>query len=109
MYQNLGVKAVKTGYAIGIQTKGQFHHGQFMVNHYKEVVKTAAKYKIMINAHKPIKPTGIRRIYPNMMTREGTRGMEWNAWSSGNPPKHCTISPFTRAAAGPIIIPKEFI
>ncbi|AUC83817.1 alpha-glucosidase [Polaribacter sp. ALD11] len=102
MYQQLGVKAVKTGYAGGIQTKGQFHHGQFMVNHYREVVKTAAKYKIMIDAHEPIKPTGIRRTYPNMMTREGTRGMEWNAWSSGNPPEHYTILPFTRGLAGPI-------
>lgn len=102
MYQKLGVKAVKTGYAGGIQTKGQFHHGQFMINHYRAVVKSAAKYQIMINAHEPIKPTGIRRTYPNMMTREGARGMEWNAWSSGNPPEHYTILPFTRGLAGPI-------
>ena len=101
MYHNLGVKAVKTGYAGGIQTKGQFHHGQFMVNHYRKVVEVAAKYQIMVNAHEPIKPTGIRRTYPNMMTREGARGMEWNAWSSGNPPEHYTIIPFTRSLAGP--------
>ncbi|WP_372793471.1 glycoside hydrolase family 97 protein [Lutibacter sp.] len=102
MYHNLGVKTVKTGYAGGIQTIGQYHHGQFMVNHYRNVVKQAAKYQIMIDAHEPIKPTGIRRAYPNMMTREGTRGMEWNAWSSGNPPEHHTILPFTRGLAGPI-------
>ena len=102
LYHNLGVKTVKTGYAGGIQTKGQYHHGQFMVNHYREVVKQAAKYEIMINAHEPIKPTGIRRTFPNMMTREGARGMEWNAWSSGNPPEHHTILPFTRGLAGPI-------
>lgn len=102
MYHNLGVKTVKTGYAGGIQTKGQYHHGQFMVNHYRNVVEQAAKYQIMIDAHEPIKPTGIRRTYPNMMTREGTRGMEWNAWSSGNPPEHHTILPFTRGLAGPI-------
>ncbi|MEX1383119.1 glycoside hydrolase family 97 catalytic domain-containing protein, partial [Lutibacter sp.] len=101
MYHNLGVKAVKTGYAGRIQTKGQFHHGQFMVNHYRKVVEVAAKYQIMVNAHEPIKPTGIRRTYPNMMTREGARGMEWNAWSSGNPPEHYTIIPFTRSLAGP--------
>ena len=101
MYHNLGIKAVKTGYAGGIQTKGQFHHGQFMVNHYRNVVTSAAKYQIMIDAHEPIKPTGIRRTYPNMMTREGARGMEWNAWSSGNPPDHYTIIPFTRGLAGP--------
>lgn len=102
MFHGLGVKTVKTGYAGGIQTKGQYHHGQYMVNHYREVVKTAAKYQIMIDAHEPIKPTGIRRTYPNMMTREGVRGMEWNAWSSGNPPEHHTILPFTRGLAGPI-------
>ncbi len=102
MFHGLGVKTIKTGYAGGIQTKGQYHHGQYMVNHYREVVKRAAKYQIMIDAHEPIKPTGIRRTYPNMMTREGTRGMEWNAWSSGNPPEHHTILPFTRGLAGPI-------
>ncbi|MFT6842204.1 MAG: alpha-glucosidase [Psychroserpens sp.] len=102
LYNGLGVKTVKTGYAGGIQTKGQYHHGQFMVNHYRNVLEQAAKYQIMIDAHEPIKPTGIRRTYPNMMTREGTRGMEWNAWSSGNPPEHHTILPFTRGLAGPI-------
>ncbi|MFI1772037.1 glycoside hydrolase family 97 protein [Thalassobellus citreus] len=102
MYQSYGVKTVKTGYAGGIQTAGQYHHGQFMVNHYRAVVETAAKYHIMIDAHEPIKPTGIRRTYPNMMTREGTRGMEWNGWSSGNPPEHHTILPFTRGLGGPI-------
>lgn len=102
LYQKLGVKTVKTGYAGGIQTKGQFHHGQFMVNHYRKVLETAAKYGIMINAHEPIKPTGIRRTLPNMMTREGTRGMEWNAWSKGNSPEHHTVLPFTRGLGGPI-------
>jgi len=102
LYQKLGVKTVKTGYAGGIQTKGQFHHGQFMVNHYRKVVETAAEYGIMINAHEPIKPTGIRRTFPNMMTREGTRGMEWNAWSKGNSPEHHTVLPFTRGLGGPI-------
>lgn len=101
MYNNLGVNAVKTGYAGGIKTAGQFHHGQFMVNHYRKVVEVAAKYQIMVNVHEPIKPTGVRRTYPNMMTREGARGMEWNAWSSGNPPDHYTIIPFTRGLAGP--------
>lgn len=102
MYHKLGVKTVKTGYAGAIKTKGQFHHGQYMVNHYRKVIEKAAKYQIMINAHEPIKPTGIRRTYPNMMTREGARGMEWNAWSSGNPPEHYTILPFTRGLAGPL-------
>lgn len=102
MYQRLGIKVVKTGYAGPIRPLGQHHHGQWMVNHYQKVVETAAKYHIMIDAHEPIKATGIRRTWPNMMTREGARGMEWNGWSDGNPPEHHTILPFTRNLAGPI-------
>lgn len=102
LYQSLGIHQVKTGYAGPIVPSGQFHHGQYMVNHYRKVVETAAKYQLMINAHEPIKPTGIRRTYPNMMSREGARGMEWNAWSDGNPPEHHTILPFTRILAGPL-------
>jgi alpha-glucosidase len=98
----LGMKAVKTGYAGSIRPDGEHHHGQYMVKHYRKVLEKAAEYKLMIDVHEPIKPTGERRTYPNMMTREGVRGMEWNAWSSGNPPEHTTILPFTRALAGPI-------
>lgn len=101
-YQKLGISYVKTGYAGRILPEGQHHHGQWMVNHYRKVVKKAAEYKIMIDAHEPIKPTGISRTYPNMMTREGGRGMEYNAWSEGNPPEHTTIIPFTRFLAGPM-------
>lgn len=101
-YDNLGIRAVKTGYAGQIIPRGEFHHGQYMVQHYRKVLETAAKYKIMIDAHEPIMDTGIRRTYPNMMTREGVRGMEYNAWSRGNPPEHTTILPFTRMLAGPI-------
>ena len=102
LYNRLGINAVKTGYAGGIVPAGERHHGQFMVRHYRTVVETAARYNIAIDAHEPIKDTGIRRTYPNMMTREGVRGMEYNAWSSGNPPEHTTILPFTRGLAGPI-------
>ncbi|MCT4647636.1 MAG: glycoside hydrolase family 97 catalytic domain-containing protein, partial [Carboxylicivirga sp.] len=94
--QHLGIKALKTGYAGGIYPRGEHHHGQYMVEHYQKVVETAAQYGIMINAHEPIKATGKRRTWPNMMTREGVRGMEWNAWSDGNPPSHTVTIPFTR-------------
>ena len=100
--QKLGIPAVKTGYAGVIIPRGQHHHGQWMVRHYRKVIQTAAKYHIMIDAHEPIKPTGIRRTYPNFLTREGVRGMEYNAWSEGNPPEHTTILPFTRMLAGPL-------
>ncbi len=101
-YERLGVRAVKTGYAGKMHPEGQHHHGQFMVNHYRRVVKKAAQHHIMLDVHEPIKPTGISRTWPNMMTREGVRGMEYNAWSEGNPPEHTTILPFTRGLAGPM-------
>lgn len=100
-YADYGVHSLKTGYA-GAFPNGQFHHGQYGVRHYRKVVEVAARHKIMVNAHEPIKDTGIRRTYPNMMTREGARGMEWNAWSSGNPPEHYEILPFTRLLSGPM-------
>lgn len=96
-----GVHYLKTGYAGGFP-KGQNHHGQYAVRHFRSVVETAAKYKICIDAHEAIKPTGIRRTFPNMMTRECARGMEWNAWSSGNTPFHHEILPFTRLLGGPM-------
>ena len=99
--EDRGIHAVKTGYAGEMKPEGMHHHGQWMVNHYRRVVKTAHRHKVVIDAHEPIKPTGIRRTYPNMMTREGIRGMEYNAWSKGNPPSHHTILPFTRLLAGP--------
>lgn len=101
MLSNHGIRVLKTGYA-GPIPKGQFHHGQWMVNHYRRVVETAAKYQLMLDVHEPIKATGISRTWPNMMTREGVRGMEWNAWSEGNPPEHHLIIPFTRGLGGPI-------
>lgn len=72
------------------------------MRHYRNVVETAAKYHTTLDVHEPIKDTGIRRTYPNMMTREGARGMEWNAWSEGNPPEHHVMLPFTRLLAGPM-------
>ena len=102
LYEKVGVSAVKTGYAGRIFPRGQFHHGQYMVRHYRMVVEKAAERGIMLDVHEPIKPTGISRTYPNMMTREGVRGTEYNAWSDGNPPEHETIVAFTRMLAGPV-------
>jgi len=75
-----------------------------MVNHYRKVLDTAAKYQVAVDAHEPIKATGIRRTYPNAVSREGLRGQEFNAWSQdgGNPPEHLSIVAFTRMLAGPI-------
>lgn len=114
LFEKLGIDVVKTGYVSrDLEVKrsdeqGRFismewHHGQYMVNHYMNVIKVAAKYHISLDVHEPIKDTGERRTYPNMMTREGVRGQEYNAWSEdgGNPPDYTTIIPFTRMLAGP--------
>lgn len=100
-YADMGIHSVKTGYAGGLPG-GYNHHGQYNVRHYRKVVQTAARYHATLDVHEPIKDTGIRRTYPNMMTREGARGMEWNAWSEGNPPEHHVMLPFTRLLAGPM-------
>jgi len=104
LMQRLGIHTVKTGYVGKILPKGEYHHGQYMVNHYNNTVEKAAGYQVAINAHEPIKPTGLRRTYPNTISREGLRGQEFNAWSSdgGNPPEHLSIVAFTRMLAGPI-------
>ena len=100
-YQSLGIHYLKTGYAGGMPD-GIRHHSQRGVQHYQKVVEKAAEYKIAIDAHEPIKETGIRRTWPNMMTREGARGMEWNAWSEGNSSGHLCVLPFTRLLSGPM-------
>ena len=103
-YQSLGIDAIKSGYVTDLTSEGHSHHSQFMVNHYRKVIEAAAKYKIMLDVHEPIHDTGERRTYPNMMTREGARGQEYNAWGGegGNPPEHETILFFTRMLAGPM-------
>ena len=100
-YKDLGIVNVKTGYAGGFPD-GLHHHGQYGVNHYQKVIELAAANHMTINAHEPIKDTGIRRTWPNFMSREGARGMEWNGWSEGNPPSHHEMLPFTRLLGGPM-------
>jgi len=104
LYHSLGIDAIKSGYVTDTTPEGHSHHSQFMVRHYRKVIETAAKYKIMLDVHEPIHDTGERRTYPNMMSREGARGQEYNAWSGegGNPPEHETILFFTRMLAGPM-------
>jgi alpha-glucosidase len=101
LLQEHGIHYLKTGYVNRLPS-GERHQGQFMVRHYHKVMETAAKYKVMLDVHEPVKDTGLRRTYPNMMTREGARGTEYEAWSAGNPPSHTTILPFTRCIAGPL-------
>ncbi|HLO19884.1 MAG TPA: glycoside hydrolase family 97 protein [Sphingomicrobium sp.] len=113
LYQRLGMHAVKTGYvadADGIQALGpdgkihfEWHQGQVMVNHHLKVVTEAAKRQIAVDAHEPVKDTGLRRTYPNWVSREGERGMEYNAWGTPkNPPEHEANLIFTRMLSGPM-------
>lgn len=103
-YHKNAVNAVKTGYVHKYLDGKEWHDSQYGVRHYRKVIETAAKYEIMIDNHEPVKGTGLQRTYPNLMTQEGARGQEYNAWSpdGGNPPNHTTIIPFTRMLAGPL-------
>lgn len=80
----------------------EWHQGQWMVNHQLRVVEAAAKYKIGIDSHEPVKGTGLHRTYPNWVAREGMRGMEYNAWPGKNPPEHEANVVFTRMLEGPM-------
>jgi len=104
LYNQVGVNSVKTGYVNKFLDKKEWHDGQYGVRHYRKVIETAAKYKIMIDNHEPVKGTGLQRTYPNLMTQEGGRGQEYNAWSSdgGNTPEHTVTLPFTRMLSGPM-------
>lgn len=100
--KNNGYDAVKTGYVGHIIPRGEHHDGQWMVNHYVRVAQKTAAYRIMLNAHEPVRPTGLHRTYPNWLACEAARGMEFNAWSEGNKPNHDVILPFTRFMGGPM-------
>ena len=101
-----GITAVKTGYVSPIITTldgRQYNRSQSGVRHYREVIQTAARKHVTIDNHEPVMPTGLQRTYPNLMTQEGIRGQEWNAWAAdgGSPASHVCTLPFTRMLAGP--------
>jgi glucan 1,4-alpha-glucosidase len=122
-YKSLGIRAMKIGFAWHLETKNfdrawgtdsvslasytggkYYQHSQWAIQHYQKILELAAKYHQMVILHEYVKETGKRRTYPNMMSLEGVRGNEYNAWDKGhgNPPEHVTIIPFTRQLAGPI-------
>ncbi len=96
-----GYDAVKTGYVGGIIPRSEHHDGQWMVNHYLRVAQTAAQYKIMVNSHEAVRPTGLCRTYPNWIAQESARGTEFESFK-GNRPDHTTILTFTRLMGGPM-------
>ena len=104
LYHSLGLDAIKPGYVTDTTGEGHSHYSQYMVRHYRRVIEAAARDGIMVDVHEPMHDTGERRTYPNMMSREGARGQEYNAWSGdgGNPPEHESILFFTRLLDGPM-------
>ncbi len=114
LFARLGIDSIKTGYVCDAgqierqDTPGgpvlrEWHDGQWMARHHLRVVREAARHRIAVNAHEPIKDTGLRRTYPNWIAREGARGMEYNAWGNPpNPPEHEVNLVFTRLLAGPM-------
>ena len=97
------INTVKTGYVGRIIPRGEYHDGQWMVNHFERVAEKAARYKIMIEAHESVRPTGLHRTYPNWLSNEAARGNEFNnAPTLGLNPEHETILPFTRLMGGPM-------
>ena len=114
LFDTFGIDAVKTGYVCDAgqierqdvangPVQREWHEGQWMSNHHLRVVQDAAKHRVVINAHEPIKDTGLRRTYPNWISREGARGQEFNAWGEPpNPPEHEVTLVYTRMLAGPM-------
>ena len=93
--------AVKSGYVGDIIPRGEHHYGQWAINHFLYAVKKAADYHIMVNAHEAVRPTGLRRTWPNLIGNESARGTEFQAFG-GSKPNHVTILPFTRLIGGPM-------
>ncbi|MBL0735866.1 glycoside hydrolase family 97 protein [Flavobacterium sp. GN10] len=96
-----GYDAVKSGYVGDILPRGENHYSQWIVNHYQYAIEKAADYKIMVNAHEAVRPTGIARTYPNLIGNEAARGTEYQAFG-GSKPNHVTVLPFTRLIGGPM-------
>lgn len=96
-----GYNAVKSGYVGDMLPRGENHYSQWLVNHYQYAIEKAADYKIMVNAHEAVRPTGVARTYPNLIGNESARGTEYQAFG-GSKPNHVTVLPFTRLQGGPM-------
>lgn len=99
-YKHLGVRYIKTGYVSPRLNTGDYHSSQIGVEHYQKTVELAAAREVMLDIHEPVKGTGIERTWPNLMTREGVMGQEYEGGAVS--PEHATVLPFTRLLAGPL-------
>ena len=101
LMKDYGYDAVKSGYVGNLIPRGEHHYSQIAINHYQHAIERAADYKIMINAHEAVRPTGLCRTYPNLIGNESARGTEYQAFG-GITPGHTAILPFTRLQGGPM-------
>lgn len=101
LMKDYGYNAVKSGYVGNIIPRGEYHYGQWMINHYLYAVQKAAEYQVMVNAHEAVRPTGLCRTYPNLIGNESARGTEYESFG-GNKVFHTTVLPFTRQIGGPM-------
>ena len=101
LMKDYGYDAVKSGYVGNLIPRGEHHYSQIAVNHYQHAIERAADYKIMVNAHEAVRPTGLCRTYPNLIGNESARGTEYQAFG-GITPGHTAILPFTRLQGGPM-------
>jgi hypothetical protein len=101
LMKDYGYPAVKSGYVGDILPRGEYHYSQWLVNHYQYALEKAAQYKLMVNAHEAVRPTGVARTWPNLVANESARGTEYQAFG-GSKANHVTILPFTRQLGGPM-------
>ena len=101
LMKDYGYDAVKSGYVGNLIPRGEHHYSQIAINHYQHAIERAANYKIMVNAHEAVRPTGLCRTYPNLIGNESARGTEYQAFG-GITPGHTAILPFTRLQGGPM-------
>ena len=101
LMKDYGYDAVKSGYVGNLIPRGEHHYSQIAINHYQHAIERATDYKIMVNAHEAVRPTGLCRTYPNLIGNESARGTEYQAFG-GITPGHTAILPFTRLQGGPM-------
>ena len=101
LMKDYGYDAVKSGYVGNLIPRGEHHYSQIAINHYQHAIERAADYKVMVNAHEAVRPTGLCRTYPNLIGNESARGTEYQAFG-GITPGHTAILPFTRLQGGPM-------
>jgi alpha-glucosidase len=93
-YQKWGIKGIKVDF--------MQRSDQILINYYHRVSHETAKRKMLVDFHGDQKPATMTRTWPNLISTEGVRGMEWSKWSAESEPKHNVTLPFTRMFLGPM-------